>query len=255
MRKHSVFFIAFALLSLITCPFPLACETLTFNTQDFRPFCYSEDGKVAGPFREIIDAVCLEAGFKVRYNLYPWRRAIKDAKKSNIQGLFVLGWNKPRTEWLYFSHPVVHTEYGFFFHKDDPIDFNKICDLEGGQYTIGVYGPSNTSDKLNRIAAEVKDLKIELNYDDIAGFKKLSANRVQAVYSNKDVGFSIIEEHKIKNIRYGGQERRLKYYIGFVKKNISKETVERFNHAYKKLYDKGIIKKILDTYNLEICEL
>ena len=233
----------------------VACETLIFYTQDFRPFCYIENGEVAGPFREIIDVVCNEAGFEPEYSLFPWRRAIRQAKKGYADALFVLGWNKQRTEWLYFSHPVVTTEYGFFFHKNNPFEYSDVKDLIGMNYTVGVYGPSNTSDKLMNIAAKVPDLKIELTHDDISGFKKLSAKRIQSVYSNKDVGFSIIEEHNIKNVRYCKKERNLQYYIGFVKKKNSKKTVERFNNAYKTLYNQGIIQQILDKYNLEIFKL
>lgn len=253
--SNSFLRISFFLLSIVTIPCVVSAEKIIFTTQDFQPFSYLEKGEVSGPIKEIIQAVCNKAGFETEFKLLPWPRAIHEAKSGKAHGLFVVGWNKPRTTWLYFSHPVLKTEYGFFFHKDDPIDFNKVSDLRGKGYTVGVFGPSNTSKKLSEIAEEVENLKIDITSDDIAGFKKLSHKRIQAVYSNRDAGLAIISKLQIKNIKYGGKERSLKYYIGFVKDHVSEEDFKRFNHAYKELYQQGDIKRILDKYGLEISEL
>ncbi len=247
--------IIFCLFTWILVPNRVLSKTLIFFTQDFKPFSYLEKGQVAGPFKEIIDAVCKEAGFDVRYRLLPWRRAIVTAKGGKAQGLFVLGWNTERTEWLHFTYPVLNTEYGFFFNENDPIDFKCKDDLKGKGYRIGVYGPSNTSKKLDSFKEKITDIIIEQTPDDIACFKKLSVNRVQAVYSNRDVGMAIIKEHQVKKVRYGGKDRALKYYIGLLKSNVSQETFEQFNRAYKILYQAGKIKQIIDFHNLEISSL
>lgn len=224
-------------------------KNLVFLTQDFRPFSYcDENKKVLGPIVEIIEAVCKEAGFNVEFKLYPWPRALKQAELGNAHGLFVLGWNEPRTKWLYFSEPITNTEYGFFFHKSNNKKFSSIQDLRN--YKIAVYGPSNTSSKLEAIQKEVSGLEIDMHPDDYSGFKKLEIKRVDAVYSNKDVGNDIVKRNDIKNIVYAGKNQDLKYYIGFVKKVVPKDEFEKFNNAYKKLYSNGDIEVILEKYSL-----
>ncbi len=258
MKLKRNFFISFSILCLFAWTvFPKIAlgETLIFNTQDVKPFSYKENGKVAGPVKEIIDAICKEAGFQVKYNLYPWARAIDLVKSGDAHGAFVVAKTKAREEWMYFTPPMFNAEYGFFFNTKDPIKFKSINDLKGKGYKVGVYGPSNTSRKLDKIAKEITDMVVDQISDDTFCFKKLSINRVQAVYSNRDAGMAIIKENNIKNIRYGGRERPLKYYVGLSKQSVNQKTFEKFTAAYKKLYKSGKIKKIIDSHGLEISEL
>jgi len=246
--------IVFALL-ILNIPFigNSRSNKLVFNTQDFPPFSYMKNNHVRGPGAEIIRLVCKEMGIRCSFNLLPWRRAVRMAKAGKANGLFVIGWNKPRTEWLYFSHPILTTEYGIFVHKNNKLKFKTIKNLGG--YTVGVFGPSNTSNSLKKIAEQVKNMRIDMTPDDIAPFKKLNLGRIDAVYSNKDVGCEIIRQNKLKNIRYAGIHKKLKYYIGFLKKYNNKKTVDKFNAALKKLYKKGNIRSILNKYNISPAEI
>ncbi len=222
---------------------------LKFNSQDFPPFSYNENGKVAGPVAEIINRVCKETGDTAIMKIYPWRRAQDKVKKGIANAMFVIGWNKERSKWLYFSYPILETEYGFFVKNNDPLIYKKPADVNG--YTIGVYGPSNTSKSLYKIKAVIDNLKVELRPNDESGFKKLSIGRISGVFSNRDVGFSLIKKNNLSNIRYAGGSKKLKYYIGFSMDNTEKKVVDNFNKAYKKLYKKGVIKKILKKYSMK----
>ncbi len=237
------------ILTVIYCPAMLYGKTLTFNTQDFPPFSYKVNSKVNGPAVAIIKAVCEKINIDCSFRLLPWTRAQKEVRAGKANAMFVIGWNKARTEWLYFSHPIMKTEYGIFVKDDNPLEFKEVSDVKG--YRIGVYGPSNTSKSLEKIQAEVGNIEIEMRPDDEAGFKKLSANRVDAVFSNRDVGMAMIAKINLKNLRYAGKHRELNYYIGFSKEFNDKVLVDQFNDAYMKLYKNGSIKKILNSYYLE----
>jgi len=224
-------------------------ETLIFNTQEFPPFTYMGEGKVDGPAVKIIEAVCKKNDVTCSFNLLPWTRAQKLVKEGKANAMFVIGWNKARDEWLYFSPPIMKTEYGFFVKNDNLLEFKDVFDVKG--YKVGVYGPSNTSKSLEKIKAEVGDLSIDLRPDDESGFKKLSAGRVDAVFSNRDVGFALIKKMNLENIRYAGKQRQLNYYIGFSKQFTEKQVVDRFNNGFMDLYKNGVIKEILDKYFME----
>jgi len=232
---------------------PECFAELKFNTQDFAPFTYMENNSVKGPGVDVIKAVCNEMNAICSFHLLPWRRAQKEVEIGKAHAIFLIGWNKKRADWLYFSHPILKTEYGFFVKKNNPLNYKKMEDVKG--FTVGVYGPSNTSRSLEKIKEKMSDLNIDMKAKDETGFKKLAVNRVDAVYSNRDVGYNIMERLVLDNIRYAGAHEQLKYYIGFSKRYTDKQTVERFNAAFKKLHDQGVIQQILKGYNLESSEL
>lgn len=226
---------------------------LKFNTQDFAPFNYAIDGVVSGPAAEIIRAICKDLKWDCSFRLLPWTRAQEEVRQGKAHAMFIIGWNEPRSKWLYFTAPIMNTEYGFFVRNDNPLQFKKVSDVKG--YKVGVYGPSNTSRSLKKIQAQIKDMAIDMRPDDESGFKKLSFGRVDAVYSNRDVGYALIKKLNLKNIRYSGPQRKLKYYIGFSQKYTDKKIFDRFNNKFKDLHKKGEIKKILSSYNMEISNL
>ncbi len=236
------------LLAMSSFCFCLSGAELKFNTQEFAPFNYSIDGKAAGPAVEIIALVCSEIKINCSFNILPWTRAQSEVKDGIANGMFVIGMNEKRKKWLYFSPPLLETEYGLFAHKDSSLVYKAPKNLKG--LTVGVYGPSNTSKNLDKIKAKVGDLTIDMRSDDEAGFKKLQSKRVDAVFSNRDVGYALVKKLKLAGIKYVGSYKKIKYYIGFSMKHTDKKLVDKFNAAFKKLHGKGAIQKIVKKYNM-----
>lgn len=226
---------------------------LKFNTQDFAPFNYEIGGVVSGPGADIIRRICSDIKIDCSFNLLPWARAQEEVRNGIAQALFLIGWNEERAQWLYFSPPILKSEYGFFVRNDNPLKFKHVSDVKG--YTIGVYGPSNTSFFLEKIKAEIQDLTIDMTPDDPAAFKKLSLGRVAAVYSNRDVGYDLIAKLSLTNLRYAGVHTGLKYYVGFSQKFTDKKLVDQFNATFRNLYKRGLIQEILAKYHMEAAQL
>ncbi len=224
-------------------------QALVFDTQDFLPFSYKIDGEIKGPGVDIIEAVCEKINVDCSFRLLPWTRAQNEVKTGKANAMFVIGWNKARDEWLYFTPPILKTEYGFFVKDDNPLEFKAESDIKG--YKVGVFGPSNTSKSLEKIKVNLGDLTIDMRPDDESGFKKLSGGRVDAVFSNRDVGAAMIKKINLTNLRYAGKQRELNYYIGFSKEFNDKAIVDAFNSGFIELYKDGTITKILDKYYME----
>ena len=173
--------------------------------------------------------------------------------------MFIIGWNEKRAKWVHFTPPIMNTEYGIFVKNDNPLKFNKLSDIKG--YRIGVFGPSNTSNSLEKIRAKMgkdglKAISIDMRPDDESGFKKLALGRIDAVFSNRDVGHALIAKLGLKDrIRYSGAQRKLKYFIGFSMAHNDKNVLQAFDAAYRKLHKSGEVKIILDRYSMEISEL
>ncbi len=227
-------------------------KELIFNTQDFAPFSFNFNGAVSGPVANIIRIICKEMKVSCTFRLLPWKRAQNEVKNGLSHGMFVIGWNKHRNSWLHFTPPIIDTEYGFFVRDDNPLNFKELSDVKG--YVVGVYGPSNTSDSLKNIKKKIHDLTIDQRTNDESGFKKLSKGRVDAVYSNKDVGNEIIKRLHLKNIRYAGKQRKVIYYIGFSKQYTDKSIVDEFNAIFIDLHQRGIIQNILNKYSMQPAE-
>jgi polar amino acid transport system substrate-binding protein len=226
---------------------------LKFNTQNFEPFNYEVNGVVSGPTAEIIRRVCAEMKIACTLNLLPWRRAQEEVANGIAHGLFTIGWNEERAKTLYFSPALMNTEYGFFVRNDNPLKFKQVSDVKG--YTVGVFGPSNTSFFLDKIKVEIKDLTIDMTPEDETAFKKLSLGRVDAVYSNKDVGYFLMGKLDIKNIRYAGFHTGLKYYVGFSQKFTDKKLVDQFNATFRQLHKRGAIQEILAKHKINAAPL
>ncbi|OZG73819.1 hypothetical protein BTA51_08410 [Hahella sp. CCB-MM4] len=218
-------------------------DQLTFTTQDFGPFHMDSPAGVRGPVVDIVNKACDEQAINCRIQLFPWRRTLQLAQDGAVNGLFVVGRNPERESWLYFSGPIVATEYGFFVPLSDQKNYQRLEDF--ANFRVGVYGPSNTSRALSQIAQSLGSLTLEMAADDLDGFRKLNANRIQAVYSNKSVGIYTSSQLALTNVRYAYSDRKLLYYIGFVKSSTPKQLVNRFNEALASMYLRGELQDIL----------
>ena len=234
---------------LLACAGPVTATELIFNTQDFAPFNYEVNGVVSGPAADVIRRVCAEMKIDCPMRLLPWRRAQQEVEEGKAHGMFVIGWNAERAKVLYFSPPIVNTEYGFFVRDDNPLTFTRDADVKG--YLVGVFGPSNTATALAKIKADIGDLTVDMTPDDEAAFRKLSLGRVQAVFSNRDVGFDLMKKLGIANVRYAGRQQTLKYFVGFSQKFTDKKLVDQFNATYRALHKQGVIQEILGRYRME----
>jgi polar amino acid transport system substrate-binding protein len=253
MKVKEAFYLALAFSALLlSIGFATGAE-LKLNTQDFAPFNYEVNGVVSGPAADIIRKICSEMKIDCTMHLLPWRRAQDEVANGTAHGLFVIGWNEERAKTLYFSPPILNTEYGFFVRDDNPLKFKQNSDVKG--YTVGAFGPSNTATALEKIKAEIKELTIDMTPDDESAFKKLSLGRVDAVFSNKDVGNDMMRKLGIKNIRYSGRQQSLKYYIGFSQKFTDKKLVDQFSATFRNLYKRGLIQEILAKYHMEAAQL
>jgi polar amino acid transport system substrate-binding protein len=236
----------------------LSWPKLVLNTQDFAPFHYKSyaDGKVDGPVPDVIKAVCDRAELNCILQLYEvWGDAQKDVKDGKADGLFVIGWNAERNEWLHRSDSIIKTGYGFFVRGDDPLDYQQLADI--ADYTVGVYGPSNTSDTLKTIQLSLRnkgmDIRIVEKKDDKPLFLELSESEGKmAVFSNKDVGRTIINGLGLSNLRFSGAYKEILYYVGFSRERVTPAIVERFDSAFQDLKKEGIVQQIYANSGLSI---
>lgn len=232
-----------------------AKDRLRFVTLEFAPFIYGENKQVAGPGRDVIAMVCRKAAIDCSYDIYPWRRAQALMDAGRADGMMVIGRNPEREKWLRFSPPMFRTEYGFFVQAQNPLAYTSPDQVAG--YRVGVFAPSNTARTLAGIRSVMQQngitpIEIDGRPDDSAGFRKLSAGRLDAVFSNRDRGQDIINRDEIgAKVRYAGKHKALFYYAGIRKTYPDQRIVDRFFASWEALFDEGAAQKIIRSAGLE----
>lgn len=224
---------------------------MTFVTQIFHPYSYEEDGKAAGPVVDIIHKICTELHIDYTIEVHPWTRCQKMVANGDANALFVLAKNSDRKTSFYFSPSIFQIEYGFFVHETNKIEYDNLDQISS--YDIGVFGPSNTSNVLEKLKSESNEFTINIRPSSESGFKKLESKRIDAVFSNRDVGKCIISKHGIDSIRYAGAYKESNYYIAFSKAFSDRIMVDSFNEKYLSLNTKGEISTILKQYSFKNC--
>lgn len=232
----------------------VTAEELSISVHDFPPFVTVDEGRVTGVFVDIVDRVSAATKIDTKIYLYPNRRSKSVLKEGKVNANFPLGWNKERDKWLYWSLPLMSTEYGFFTRVSERDEFNEIDDFSGQK--VGVFGPSNTSYSLEMLSEELEARGLEplhiqmLPNSNGQNFRKLMDNRIDAVFHNQDTGRSQLERFNIKGVVYAFGAKKINYYIGFSKEHTDKKLVDRFNLGLEKLQSSGELGDIVRRYNL-----
>ncbi|WP_207062621.1 ABC transporter substrate-binding protein [Motiliproteus sp. SC1-56] len=223
-------------------------ERIRLVTQEFPPFSYLEDGEVAGPARVLIDRACELIKVTCEHSLLPWGRAQALTRSGEFDGMYVIGFSEARSRWLYFSTPLLETEYGIFVAGDNHLLYAAPGDLQG--YQVGVYGPSNTSRTLSLLRGEEPLFTVEMSPNNETGFRQLSVGRLDAVFSNREVGLAVMRRLGLTDIRYAGPVRKLDYYVGFSRQTLSREFNLAFSRAYQQLEARGTVRDVLMAHGI-----
>ncbi|EGQ7990765.1 transporter substrate-binding domain-containing protein [Vibrio vulnificus] len=249
----------------------LAHSKIEMATFEFPPYSMQGiDDRPVGAFVEIVNDVCVQLGSGCEIGYWPNRRAKILVNRGQAAAIFPMGWNKQRVSRYFFSVPIIVSEYGFFINKDAMQPIKSLRDLQG--LKVAVFGPSNTFSSLSTLQQEM----VHLGYKpfDIAEqtdaseklIHLLHKNRVDAYYSNRDVGEFKAEALGLDNITYSFNHREILYFIAFSKNYVSQDFIRRFNRSllnymvtnpnYYSILSKyqlspaPVTDEILDTYNI-----
>ena len=130
---------------------PAGAAQWRFVPDDFPPFTYPADAPasetagvgVAGPFGEVVHAICARWQHQCTITLYPWQRAFRLAEQGQVDGIFTLPPSPQREQMFHISRMLVTSRYSVFAQAESSFVFNQPGDVAGR--LVGVYGPSGTS--------------------------------------------------------------------------------------------------------------
>lgn len=232
-------------------------DELRFVTEDFPPFSYTSaatgtEDRAAGPFAEIVAAVCARLRIDCPVQLLPWRRALALAEDGEAQGIFTVIRSPDRERAFHLTRMLVTSRYGIYARSASRFVFHRPEDLAGR--SVAVYGPSGTSFVLGQHLAEVGDVTLILEADNRRLLRMLEAGRFgeQGVaVVNQDVAWHLIDQERLANIHEAGELQPVSYAIGLSRAAVSEAEFERFNDALEALIADGSVAAILLHHGLE----
>lgn len=243
----------FILIVAITCltnntnakPLKIVCH-------EFAPFSFQANKQTTGILVEIAQLACRSWKDGCEIELLPNRRAKLDFYHGLANGHF-MGWNQLRAESIWFSIPLLQTEYGFYSLKN-----NKISQIE--QLTekyVGVFAPSNTYESLLVINKKLEEMGLSpMNIIQLASaneqaMKMLAMDRFHAYFVNRHVGAYYANQLDIQNLHYLSSGETIHYYLGFNMQYNDYDTIKSFNHHLDSLYRQGTFDSLLNHWNMQ----
>lgn len=123
---------------LITHTSSLAESRIIGISTGYPPYYYEKDGVLTGFCIEMVNAVAEQLGIEIKYEVFPWMRLIRSARKGHVDAIMPLFRTEERTAFLIFDDLELAPETNnFFAAKTSSISYNQ--DLEELQpYRIGV---------------------------------------------------------------------------------------------------------------------
>jgi polar amino acid transport system substrate-binding protein len=241
--------------SLLAVPPATAAEAapMSFVMQSFPPFAFEQDGKIQGPFPELVLEVCKAMNTSCKLAVYPWRRALRLAESGAVDGILVVQKLSERENRFYLTEPVIRSSYGLYVPQDSSLhDFSPV-QLPG--YTVAAYGPSATSQAANDVLKSSAAADLVMEIDNLTVLRKLAAQRYGAkgaAVVNVDVANYLIKQDKLAQVRLIGEIRQIEYVIGLSKRSVTALQAERFGATLHRLMEDGTVKAIADKYEMRM---
>jgi polar amino acid transport system substrate-binding protein len=239
---------------------PAGAAQWRFVTEDFPPFTYPADAPAsetagvgaAGPFVEVVHAICARLQHQCTITLYPWQRAFRLAEQGQVDGIFTLTPSPQREQMFHISRMLVTSRYSVFAQAESSFVFNQPGDVAGR--LVGVYGPSGTSYVLSERLKSVPDVRLHLTTDNRRLLRMLQSGRFGVdglAVLNQDVAWHLIEEERLADVREAGEMGPISYGIGLSRKTVSAAQFEAFEQALDAAIADGTVPKILRQHQLE----
>lgn len=188
MRKLTAYLLAL-IISIISTGNAFSAPTLLVVGDPLAPFEYDKDGKPSGLDVDIATRIFNQLGIKFEIRLVPWKRAWQMIEDGAADAVFTTSRKPAREPFLYYpKEDMWVSEYTFFVKKG-----NKISPYLGyesaKEKTIGVIKGYSYHDSF-----WAANLKLEEVISLENNFKKLLADRVDMVITDKIVGQFTLKE-------------------------------------------------------------
>lgn len=188
----------FVLLLALTLAGPALADSIRLTNGEWSPYLGKNLPHHGVASRIVEEAFALE-GVQVRWEFYPWARALRSAEHGKSDGAAVWLRSPEREAAFYISDPVVDSSYYLFHRKDQPFDWQQVDDLQGKRIGGAIdydYGQAFQQ------AENSGRLQVQRLSSEEQGLRMLLAGRLDVFPMDKVVAFDLLHS------QFNAAERR-----------------------------------------------
>lgn len=229
-------------------------KTLIIAADEWCPINCAIRDPMQGVGVDLAKEIFSESGYKIRYVVMPWARALNDVREGRIDA--IIGANKSDDPTLVYPQtPIFRVTDDFYVLADSPVTFSNLDSLK--DYKIGVIKDYGYDPQIKAFIAAQSDIpgKIQVVAGDTAldqNIQKLLAKRIDVLVES-----SIIMDYKLqktglsKKIKHIGSVEQGNVYLGFSPAlSHSPQLAEIFDKGMKNLSASGKFKTYYSAYGL-----
>ena len=231
-------------------------KSLVFRADEWCPYnCNPRQAERPGYMVEVLKKILEPRGYQIIYELSPWPRALEDARKGAIAGVF--GADKVEGEGLLLpKNSFGKSETGFFVKADNPWRYKTESSING--LRIGVIQGYSYNDTVNAWMQRKHPSLVFMSGDTPLAnmFKMLEAKRLQAIYENKNVLQNFLVSQKLdpKDYTFAGTPdlKGNELFIALSPKIPEAPQIQKWlDEGLLKLRNSGELQNILSKYGLQ----
>jgi polar amino acid transport system substrate-binding protein len=224
---------------------------LRFVAQPWPPFIHKENGKLTGPFADIVWAACEAIQAQCTIELFPWRRALQMVTEGEADGLLAILDLPERRLQFHMSPALIHTAYVLYARQDSTLHDPSPAMLDG--YTVACFGPSGTSSVAARLAQAAPNARLAVEIDNQTALRKLRMGRYggkAVVLINEDLGIWLMRQEGDAGLRQVGEVQKITYHLGMSRKRMAPAVKDRFMATLEEMIRSGAVKDIAARHGM-----
>ncbi len=228
-----------------------AADTITLVADKWCPYNCTPGAEQPGFLVEIARRAFEQAGHKLEYRLMPWKRALVEAKKGNVNG--VIGFTKRNVKGFVTTREKLVTAREVFFTKaGNPWKYHSVKSLEEIK-RIGFPNGYHYNPEIDAYVKKGKNVYLVPGEHPLRSLvKMLLYNRIQAFPENANVVEYYLKQNGMTGkLVIAGEYSKSPIFIGFgLKSRTHKRDVAIISSGIQALQNSGQFDKIMGRYGL-----
>ncbi|MBT4265947.1 MAG: transporter substrate-binding domain-containing protein [Deltaproteobacteria bacterium] len=227
-------------------------DTVILVADKWCPYNCTPGAEQPGFLVEIARKAFERAGHKLEYRLMPWKRAVAEAKKGNVNG--IIGFTKKNVKgFITTQKELIIAREVFFAKAGSPWKYSSVRSLEEIERVGFPNGYHFTSD-IDAYIKKSKNVYLIPGAEPLKSMvKMLLHNRIQAFPEN-----AIVVEYYLKQngltgkLTVAGEYSRSPIFIGFgLQSATHKQDAAIISEGMQALQDSGEYDRIMKRYGLQ----